>query len=59
MQPLQAHAYASLSADMHDAPGLLPPRASDMQLELARAKKQLDLCSVPLDKYTYLMALQV
>ena len=44
---------------MHDAPGLLPPRASDMQLELARAKKQLDLCSVPLDKYTYLMALQV
>lgn len=39
--------------------GLLPPREQPMAIQAMRALKHLSLLPTPLDKYMYLMALQV
>lgn len=39
--------------------GVLPPVVSTMEVELARIRFQFDRIQKPLDKYTYLMGLQV
>jgi hypothetical protein len=39
--------------------GLLPPREQPLSIQAQRALKQLSLLATPLDKYMYLMALQV
>jgi hypothetical protein len=39
--------------------GMLPPCISNMELNLARVRHQFDDIENPLDKYIYLMSLQV
>lgn len=56
---------ASLGAYSHEdrikngLRGMLPPKTTDMDLNLARIRLQFNLVEKPLDKYIYLMALQV
>lgn len=39
--------------------GLIPPRVFTLQEQIARVRQQFDALTVPLDKYKYLMDLQV